>query len=120
MCRCKSLLLHNIVCPHSICKTKLWTGSHIACSRLSVVGDERKRARKKPHCFSRSPFFRSQLAKAWNRLDHIQVRLTRKKLTILDSYDTCVKQNSTLSFANFVLRSRGAVTVSFSVALAIP
>ena len=43
------------------------SSSHVrvsfACSRLSVVGDERKRARKKrgrtnlPHFFSRSPFF---------------------------------------------------------------
>ena len=48
---------------------------NLACSRLSVVGDERKGARKKrgrtkalPYFFSRSPFFRSQLPRAWNRL----------------------------------------------------
>ena len=49
---------------------------HTACFRLSVLWNERKRARKK---LSRAlPFFRSQLPRAWNRL--LSTKLIYQKL----------------------------------------
>ena len=50
------------------CKKYCMIGARLACSRLSVVEDERKRAREK----TRVAFARPQQPRAWNRLgqDH--------------------------------------------------